>query len=65
MHVIQNNFEPNYFFWSAFKVPLSDFIQNMSQALSKSLKHQIKVDELDYFHFCPQEMEIINHIHFT
>ena len=48
MHVIQKFFGPNYFFWSALKVPPSDFIQNMYQALSKRLKQQIKEDELDY-----------------
>jgi hypothetical protein len=37
MHVIQNLFGPNYFVSSALKVPQSDFIQNMSQAPSKSL----------------------------
>ena len=41
------------------------FIQNMSQALSMCLKQWIKMDKLDYFHFRPQEMEIINHIHFS
>jgi hypothetical protein len=49
MHVIQKNFGPKNFFWSALKVPPSDFIQNMSQVLSKCLKQQIKVDKLDYF----------------
>ena len=49
MHVIQKNLGQNYFFWSALKVPPSDFIQNISQAPSKYLKLQIKVDELDYF----------------
>ena len=49
MHVIQKFFGPNYFFWSALKVPPSDFIQNMSQAPSKCLRQQIDVDELDYF----------------
>ena len=48
MHVIQKNFGPNYFFWSALKVPPSDFIKNTSQAPSKCLKQRIKVDELDY-----------------
>ena len=46
MHVIQNIFGPNYFFWSALKVPQSDFIRNMSQALSKCLKKGIKVENL-------------------
>ena len=48
VHVIQIFFEPNYSFWSALKVPPSDFIQNMSQAPSKCLKQQIKVDKLDF-----------------
>ena len=47
MHVIQKMFWPNYFFWSALKVPPSDFIQNVSQAPSKCLKKQIKVDKLE------------------
>ena len=64
MHVIQKILGPNYFFWSALKVPSRDFIQNMSQAPSKFLKQWIKVDKLDYFNFRPQEMEIINHITF-
>ena len=55
MHVIQNFFGPNYFFWSALKVPLSDFIQNMSQAPSMCLKQWMKVNKLDYFHFRPQD----------
>ena len=45
MHVIQKKFGPNYFVWSALKVPPSDFIQNMSQAPSKCLKQRIKVDK--------------------
>ena len=49
MHVIRKFFGPNYFFWSALKVPPSDFIKNMSQAPSKCLKQRIKVDKLDYF----------------
>ena len=43
MHVIQKNVGPNYFFSSALKVPPSDFIQNMSQALSKCLKKWINL----------------------
>jgi hypothetical protein len=49
MHVIQKFLGPNYFFGSALEVPPSDFIQKMSQALSKCLKQRIKVDKLDYF----------------
>ena len=49
MHVIQKFLGPNHFFWSALKVPPCDFIQNMSQALSKCLKQWIKVDKLNYF----------------
>ena len=49
MHVIQKFLGPNYFFWSALKVPPSDFIQNMSQVPSKCLKQWIKVDKLNYF----------------
>ena len=30
-------------------MPSNDFIQNMSQALNKCLKQQIKVDNLGYF----------------
>ena len=41
MHVSQKIFGPNYFLWSALKVPPSYFIQNMSQALSKYLKQWI------------------------
>ena len=48
MHVIQKIFGPDYFFWSALKVPPSDFFQNISQVLSKRLKQWIKVDKLDF-----------------
>ena len=41
MHVIQNFWGPNYFFWSALKVPPSYFNQKMSQAPSKCLKQWI------------------------
>ena len=37
-------FGPNAFIWSAMKVPFRDFIQNMSQALSKRLSKWIKVN---------------------
>ena len=46
--VIQKHFGPNYFFSSALKVTLSDFIQNMSQDPSKCLKQRKKVNKLDY-----------------
>ena len=50
MHVIQKIWGQNYFFLlSGLKVPLSDFILNMSQAPSKCFKQWIKVDKLDYF----------------
>ena len=49
MYVIQKKFGPNHFFGSALKVPLSEIIQNMSQAPSKCLKQWINVDKLDYF----------------
>ena len=38
-------FGPNAFFWSAKKVPFSDFIQNMSLAPSMCLFMWIKVDK--------------------
>ena len=41
-------FGPNAFIWNAKKVPFRNFIQNMSQALSKCLSKWIKVDEWDY-----------------
>ena len=49
--VIQKTLGPNHFFWSALKVPPSDFNQNMPQApiASKCLKQGIEVDKLDYF----------------
>ena len=54
MHQIQKIFGPNYFFWSALKVPPSDFIQNMSQAPSKCFKQRIEVDKWYYiFPFPP------------
>ena len=48
MHENQKIFGPNAFIWSAKKVPFRDFIQNMSQALSKCLSKWIKVDKWDY-----------------
>ena len=41
-----------------------DFILKMPLAPSKWLFRWIKEDKWDYFYFCSQEMEIINHIHF-
>ena len=38
-----------YFFWTAKKVPLSGFIQNMYQASSKWWNKWIKMDKLDFF----------------
>ena len=57
MHVIQNLFEPNYFFSSALKVPPSDFIQNMFQG--KCLEQGIKVDILDYFKNASYHLKIL------
>ena len=48
MHVIQKFLGPNYFFWSAMKLPFPDFIQNMSQDSSKCWNKLIKVDKLDF-----------------
>ena len=36
------------FIWSAMKASFSEFIQNLSQAQSKSLSKWIKVDKWDY-----------------
>ena len=41
-------FGPNDFIWGAMKVPFSDFIQKMSQALSSSVQVLIWEDKLDY-----------------
>ena len=45
VHENQNFFWPNVFIWSAKKVPFSDFIQNMSLALSMCLSMWTKVDK--------------------
>ena len=45
MHENQKFFGPNAFTWSAKKVQFSDFIQNMSLALSMCLFMWIKVDK--------------------
>ena len=45
MHENQKFFGPNAFIWSAKKVPFSDFIQNMSLALSMCLFTWIKVEK--------------------
>ena len=48
LHEILNFFGPNAFIWSAKKVPFRDFIQKMSQALSKCLSKWIKMDKWNY-----------------
>ena len=49
IHACNSKFFGAKFFWTALKVPPSDFIQKLSQAPSKGLKQWIKVDRLDYF----------------
>ena len=48
MHENQKFFGPNYFIWSAMKVPFYDFIQNVALAPSMCSFKWIKMDKFDY-----------------
>ena len=50
-------FGPNDFIWGAMKVPFSDFIQNVSQALSMCISMWIKVNEWNYLKNLSQELK--------
>ena len=54
---IWNFFGPNYFIWSAMKVPFCDFIQNVSQAPSMCISMWIKVNRWNYLKNPSQEFK--------